>query len=572
MDKAGGGFRLPGRWRRTIRTGAVCLLVLLTRGGSAAARDIYSNGRGGGPWSDPATWHGQKVPGPGDVAVIAMRDEVIFDRDDRDQPTCRALYLDPGAVLRFAKDRQQLTLTVAGPIESYGTIQINAAHAPTAVYALRMVGQGEDQRTIHLAINSALLVYGSKTHGQDERNARIAADALDAKAKRQPIQIIADGDAMIDLRDARLDDVQVRLSHLDNTHSVPNERLNIIGNYFAGMSMLRLVGCDTPVVRGNTFHTQDGRAPSYAIYGLTLKLANFQGNTFNGPYGDAITLWHCTSPAISQTQITGVRDHGIEIVRSADASVRDVRIDRVGNYGIRGFSTPNMTLKNVVITDAKLPFKLFRTNAQLTNCSATAPPVKSPDKVSDSDADSSDGDAKKPSIPVLMLLRQASARLINTPMQPDQIRITEADERRGDGPLVETMQYLVVRVAPASAKDGAPADLPAGLRVRVHTAKASGGVPKGRADLNVRNSPVPVSPAGVTPLPLTHHALLLRGWRIDSHGKFRQAPFYKLIVEAPEAGGDGGYAALASKIIEPRADWFRFKPNGPKPTTEVTLP
>src|SRR5215471_6089991 len=58
----------------------VTALGLLTAGVRAA--EIHSNGRGGGEWSDPATWRGKAAPGPDDDVVIARGDAVVFDRND----------------------------------------------------------------------------------------------------------------------------------------------------------------------------------------------------------------------------------------------------------------------------------------------------------------------------------------------------------------------------------------------------------------------------------------------------------------------------------------------------------
>jgi hypothetical protein len=125
------------------------------------------------------------------------------------------------------------------------------------------------------------------------------------------------------------------------------------------------------------------------------------------------------------------------------------------------------------------------------------------------------------------------------------------------------MQYLVVRLAGA---------YPAGTRVAVRTAEVSGGVPKGKADLNVRNSPGFLSPEGLTPLPSTARCLVLRSWSIARNGKTVNPPFYDLLVQAPGDSPAEPFRALTSLLIEPEDAWFRPEPDVPDPTMEVTVP
>src|SRR3954471_10719040 len=81
------------------------------------AKEITSNGLGGGRWSDTSTWRGGAVPTAKDDAVIAARDNVLFDRNDVEMPSCKQLILDPGSNLAFQSSLGKRTLTVNGPIE-----------------------------------------------------------------------------------------------------------------------------------------------------------------------------------------------------------------------------------------------------------------------------------------------------------------------------------------------------------------------------------------------------------------------------------------------------------------------
>jgi hypothetical protein len=97
-------------------------------------------------------------------------------------------------------------------------------------------------------------------------------------------------------------------------------------------------------------------------------------------------------------------------------------------------------------------------------------------------------------------------------------------------------------------------------------------VPEGKADLNVRNSPTALSPAGLTPLPASMKPLIVRGWHIAADASVRPAPFYDLIVSAPPAEAGQPPVELKKLLVEPTAAWFRPEPDSPEPTVLVSVP
>src|SRR5581483_11839686 len=78
--------------------------------------EATSNGTGGGNWSDPATWRGNKVPAPADEVTIRKNDTVVFDRNDDGKTTCAKLFIDPQGALRFKSQAGKIVLVVAGPV------------------------------------------------------------------------------------------------------------------------------------------------------------------------------------------------------------------------------------------------------------------------------------------------------------------------------------------------------------------------------------------------------------------------------------------------------------------------
>lgn len=581
---------------------ALAALLLVAPLASAGGEEIHSNGRGGGLWSEPETWHGNRVPGPEDTVVIAMRDRVEFDRDDREEPTCGALYLDPEAVLTFREGRHRRTLSVAGPVESYGTIRVDGTGDRRGQYEIRLVAEGPsvEQRTIHLRENAGLMLYGHEQHRGNQRNVRlIAGREIDPEAddetqiERIPGRIVADGDVMFDVHHAHVHDVEIELANLDNSGGT-RERLNIIGCYLTGHTTLRLENCDTPVVRNSHFHTDDDAEPYQAVRLVDNDLAQLTNNRFEGPYNRALHINPDNNSTIADTEIVGVTNRGMYLRSVTDTAIRNVRIDGEGaSTGIWVQSSRGgALLERVRVRDVEQAFRFRHSRAQLSDCSAEGLRVEE------------EGDPG-----VALYLYRSSVRLINSPFDPDEIEINDGGSPPGDDPYLQTMQHVIVRVVPAEKADDADAeaeleqraeraaqagqagqsgqagqamsrrqhgmselDLPPGLQVRLQTAEESGGVPEGRADLNVRNSPVPVSrTTGLTPLPRSQRALAVQSWRYDRDAEFRQAPFYELIVEA-RTGEDGAHETLVSRTIEPGVDWFRANPNAPEPTVEVRLP
>lgn len=546
-------------------------LVLLVPLSGARAAEIHSNGQGGGRWSEPTTWHGSEVPGPEDTVVIAMRDRVTFDRDDSKRISCRALHLDPESVLTFATGTQRLTLTVAGRIDAYGTIRIDGTSSDIGVREIRLVGEPADRR-IRLREHAALLLYGSESRAAEMPNVRLVAGEPDTDETPEPAHLVADGKVMVDLHHSRIDQINIDLANLDNSGG-SRERLNLIGNHFTGQSTLRLEACDTPVVRHNHFQADANRPPTTAIMAVESKLIQIQHNIIEGPYATAIRLDTDTNSTIAETRIIGVTERGVDLRHAIDTSLQRLRIDGDGAAeGVQVYrSDEGVLLEQVHVANAQRGYRFDRSRAQLTDCSARDLEV-----------------SEESGAGVAVDLSRAAVQLVNTPFEPDQIAIDPSGNPPNGAPYVQTMQYVIVRVTAGQwapdARDGEAAvshrdtgaeqtaELPAGLRVRLQTSEASGGVPENGADLNVRNSPVPVSRTGLTPMPRSQHALTVRSWHIDRTGEFRQAPFYDLIVEARAQDTSNSRKTLLTRRVEPRADWFRPEPNAPEPTIELSLP
>src|SRR5262249_38060189 len=138
---------------RTITALAALLLV----GGALHSAEITTNGSGGGPWSDPATWRGKAVPTGEDDVVIRKGDVVVFDRNDDGKQTCQKLLIDPKGSFTFKTGAGKVICCVAGSIEAYGPIQLDGTKSTNDFQELRLVGDTVAKRQIKLLKGSALI-------------------------------------------------------------------------------------------------------------------------------------------------------------------------------------------------------------------------------------------------------------------------------------------------------------------------------------------------------------------------------------------------------------------------------
>src|SRR6266567_3371108 len=138
-----------------LQKNASALMAMLLATCIAPATEISTNGLGGGPWSDPATWSGKVVPTSGDDVVIQKNDIVAFDRNDDGKVSCRKVQIDPKGVLIFKTGAGKQICCIADAIESYGVIKLDGTKSANDLFELRMVGDSVDKRKIKLGKNAA---------------------------------------------------------------------------------------------------------------------------------------------------------------------------------------------------------------------------------------------------------------------------------------------------------------------------------------------------------------------------------------------------------------------------------
>lgn len=511
----------------------VCCLGLFPA--SLSAVEIHSNGQGGGNWSSPTTWHGGKVPQSLDTVVISMRDTVAYDRVGVTTPACADLFLDPEAVLTFKQNEGKTILAIDGSIESYGIIKIDGTKSRDGSYELRLVSRPGLQRTIRLLQNAGLLAYGREGQTGNTRNVIVHGATIDGVQGVIPTLFYAYGSCMVDLQRATLKHLQCDIRSLDNTGAKPNERVNLLFNQFLGQSYALLVSCDTAALRNNEFSKGLETGDNYALHLNGCKLSDIQNNVIKGSYSYGIYLVNdVDSPVVGNTiegcQV-GIYRHG------QNGVIRRTRIERC-KVGV-ALDVGTAVVEDVTIEQATTGLSLTNsTTHQLTSCRIE----------------------KIPKGGVALHLNSAGATLVNCNISPDQVKLEAAP---GGVPYLQMMDYVIVKVA---------GNVPAGTSVYMQTAAASGGVPQGRADLNVRNSPARLDAQHETPKPASSRCLTVRSWSIGANKQRVNAPFYDVLVQAPPEKPGQPPKVLAKQMVEPALTWFQINPAAPQPTLELKVP
>jgi parallel beta-helix repeat protein len=529
---------------------ALSLLYLLPS--HAPAAEITSNGKGGGDWSNPATWLGQKVPGADDDAVIQKGDIVDFDRDDDGKVSCRKLLIDPRGAFRLKTGKGKITCCLAGPVESRGLIQVDGTKSANDTLELRLVGSERSLRHIQLLKGAGLVVRGRDGLPEGRRNVALTSPKV-ADQKEDFEAVIADGrikngilqgttgGVVFDLQKAHLMNVLLMAWELDNTGSRANEQLNIVDNRFTGRSRLWLQKCDSPLIRKNTLDYPGTRwaENTSAILISECPLAEVRDNTVRG-YHYAVHVPHPLDATIAGNTFEkcGVGVH-LAYGRSCSLYKNGIRdCDR----GFELHYAQNTTLENNQVAGAKIAVRSLNATSQIASLEVSNP--------------AQDG---------IGLLYDADQRcegnvvLINCNIRADQVKLARQPMLPANAPLpVEMLQCLVV-----AAKDA-----PAGASIEVRTVRPMPALPAGAADPNVRNSPATLE-KGLTPLPGSAGTsrdvlpLIVNSWSIDATGKTLPPPEYEVRLLGPDG------KMLKSVKVKPADSWFRARPDDPTPTVEV---
>jgi hypothetical protein len=534
--------RLPGSRGEHAAGGGRCvlpfLLLLAFAAAGAGAGEIYSNGTGGGLWSEPGSWRTKAVPGPEDTAVISAGDTVVFDRDDGDRITCRDLALDPGGALTFEPGGRRI-MVVAGPVEAYGTIRLDATGSAADLYEIRLTGETDEKRVIRLQEDGALMAYGRPGLPDGGRNVVLACRPPTPVGSESPGMVEANDGSSLDLQRVRVEDLRVQATGLDNTGGQANERMNVSDCRFEGVAMVHVSGCDTPTIVNNSFR-YDGATilVGNAISALNSPLAEIRGNTVSGGFA-----WGIVGQAQTDSTVQGntlEKCTGGTFWNGANAIIKGNTI-RSCSPGVHCAKMSGL-LEDNTLDGCKIGIDVAGgTTIQVTGLTI----------------------ANLPQDGLPIDLKHGQLTLVNTDLVPGQVKI--GGPKPTEGAWVETLQYLVV---------GIKGKVPAGVEVEVVTRNPARPPASGAADLNVRNSPAPVTARGSTPLPASLRPLIVRGWAVGADGTLEPEPEYVVRLLAPPdpAVADAPRKTLAEIVVKPAPAWYRPAPADATPTVEIEVP
>jgi hypothetical protein len=523
------------RGRVAVRLTTILAALLLAA--PASAKEVTSNGTGGGAWSDPATWRGG-VPGPDDDAVVSKGDLVVFDRNDDGKPTCQKLYLDPQSGLIFKQGAGKLVMTLAGPAECYGTVKLDGSASKDDHFEIRFTGKGPAaERAMKFLKGGGLVLNGRPGLADGACNVVLSAEHNPMLGTSEPgatVECVAG--VRIDAQRVYFHNVMLTASGIDNTGAKPNERLNILGCKFDVSGRIMLTSCDTPLVADCSFQARK-EGVGYPAIGLSYTtLVEVRGNTIKGLYQTGI------SGGFAQTDGT-VLNNTIEGSTTGIYWAGSTGMIK-GNL-LKDCPTQAMVLTSAacvveecVIDGCRIGLYIGPATVQATNCRFVRLP--------------------KDAQPFYLVTGELT--LLNCNITPEQV-VFHKPLQKADKPRVTALEYVIV---------GVKGTTPDGTQVELRTT-GPGKPAEGASDPNVRNGPALVT-AGRTPLPQALNPLIVASWGYDAKAQLVAAPEYTLKLLAPADGAGGPRKVLKEMAVKPQPGWFREKPNDPVPTVEVTLP
>ncbi len=474
----------------------ILVLAVMCLAAPLRAKEIHSNGLGGGRWSEAATWHGGMVPTAEDDAVIAARDTVLFDRDDTDQPTCKQLLLDANSNLAFQAGLGPRTLSVNGLVEAYGSIKM---HAPglTDRMELRLVAKDPAERSFKLQRGASLFLVGRPNLPDGRRNVAIVSPSAPGEKNPAPAEFTAVARTMVDLQHAQFDNVSVSITGIDNTGAKPNERCNVIGNRFTAFGRLSVANCDTPAIVKNEFRAQKAAMVRPSALSVSVcQLADIRDNRIFGAYAIGIAL------SAGECSVTGnlIEDCATGISWHTGNAMLKQNILRNCHTGM-SLRTLTGSAEDTLIDHAITAVSLAAAKVQFTSITVTNAVTNK-----------------------VLHLVSSSLTMLNCNIRPEQVTLTPSSVKpkivRGEEPL-EALEFLVI---------GVKGSVPSGAYVEVITANPAVPLLPDVTDLNIRNSPAPLRSDGLTPLPQSLTPLVVKSWRMQEDSVIVPAPEYALSI------------------------------------------
>jgi hypothetical protein len=507
------------------------VLVSLMLFGCAAAHgdEVSSNALGGGPWSDPATWRGDRVPAAGDIVIVQKNDIVTYD-GSRAEPTCQKLQVDAKGVLLFKTGGGDLVLSVNEGIECFGTIKLDGTKAVTDRHELQLVGARAEQRKVLVGKGASLLVYGHAELPDGKRNVAITSPQPTEGQPHASAVIETEESAGIDFRFASLADVQLVARKIDNTGIRPHEKLNISDCHFTGDARIFIGQSDSPTLLRNTFaYTAPAQLEAAALMVVTTALAEIRGNRILGKYRSGIRL-EDTQDAVLVGNTVDQCQFGFHLGNNVPGTMLKRGEARSCQTGV-AIALGSGVLEDLLIEKCQTSLHMANSQLQVSNLNIREIPEQG----------------------VAIQHDGGTLSLLNANVAPADIKFTL--NPAATLPLVHSLQFLIVGVK----------DVAAGSLIEVRTANPA--LAADAADPNVRNSPAPLI-EGRTPPATALNALSVKAWTIETSGAVSPGPEYSVKVLGP-AQADGTRSTVNTATYKPVEKSFREKLTDAAPTMEV---
>ncbi len=491
--------------------------------------EVRSNSSGGGKWSQTATWEENRVPGPEDTVVIAGGDKVLFDRDDSAVISCAALQLDPESRFEFEEGAGKRVFRVAGLLESYGAVRMDGTLSPEDHLEIQLVGGEEGKFALHRG--GSLVISGHPALPEGRKNAAIRRTS--AGEKTTAGSFAADSGCGIDIKHALFENVSAHFNSINNTGIRPNERLNVLDSRFENAAVT-FTDCDTPHFARNQLTGEAGI--EHGVLLLRTPMAVIKGNKI-ADYQTGIRA-NASEVTLDENTIEKVRT-GI-FATGSNVTVRGGAI-RQAQTGIL-FQGIGGSIQDGSIEDSKTAIRCQSSKIQVSNMTLRLP----------------EGGKESLALDV----GQGSVTVLNSNIDPKAVKVTKGNATPATPPPVVSMQYLVAKVT---------GNTPPGAVVLVETENAAAPQAANMADLNIRNSPAPILPGGLTPLPRSMSAIIVKSWAMKWDGGLEPTPEYRLTVIVPPPGGEGAPKKYKSLKAKPDDKWHRPDLDSQAATLEISL-
>jgi hypothetical protein len=566
--------------------------------------EVYSNGYGGGRWSDPQTWYDQKVPGPNDIVVISRGDTVTVDMPmstNRDNLHCRRLYIDPRGVLEFRPGaRVPLVLRIGGRLDIGGSLQMVANH-PHDQFLLQLAGEDSKDQRIHVGEYSSIVAIGHPSLEGGRKNVRILAEPIsltrdlikglddEERTKRfaatPRIGIRVDRHVVIDVQSAELTNLFFDVNELDSSGTIATQRFYIKNSILNRGSSVKMMAVNSAELVGNRFENDLGSRSGHAINMHGCRNVLIQGNLIRG-FITAVDSTHCSTWQLLENRFedcnTGwngafgrdiLAQGNVMVNLTVGYSLHDITASIDGGWaestrlpisisgGIGGWKLGDFQVSN--FADVGYLRQKRDAEAKIKEFSKSMEVLDGKDKHPDYAGLSSQLEQAKKKLEeaekaddgryTVRLLDRVPLTLMNTPITPEKIQ--NLKERPRDGfpnevspnNSVQAVYYLVVGTDKKS--------LPAGAYVEVVTIDPDPDLQEGAVDLNIRNNFATFLPVAVTYPPVSGMAITLNSWAIQK-GELIEAPLYEVRIMLPSSKEGEPAKLLGKASIRPDVSLF----------------